>query len=45
MLAAAVMNIAALVLVARDILEDMRAQQASLGADTAEAADVTPERV
>lgn len=45
MLAAAVMNIAALALIARDILKDMRAQQSLAGADGAEADAVTPERV
>ena len=39
------MNSAALALIARDILKDMRAQQSLAGADGAGADAVTPERV
>ena len=45
MLVAAVMNIAALALITRDILGDLRAQQASSPCSPSEEREPTPERV
>lgn len=45
MLVAAVMNIAALALITRDILEDLRAQQAASPCSPSEEREPTPERV